>query len=247
MNCPAVVGVVDRALGGLARRQSHPERVDDELLAHVRGHAPADDPAAEQILHRSEVQPPLTSPDLLDVRRPHPFVRGGRSRTSPSSSTASRRNSSGYGGFDFGIPVHPFSDACVASAQDSAKSGEFQTRFPRSAAAGAASSVTWPVRVRSHRSWPGGTSAGSLIGRSASATRADDWACRAAVAPGHTVSAVRSSAGSSATPSRSVGGRAAVCEPGRVRWLDGRQARPPARITPSLQWASIAPSPNCSS
>jgi hypothetical protein len=44
--------------------------VEDKLLAHVRLHRPADDPAAEQVLHRREVQPPLTGADLLDVRAP---------------------------------------------------------------------------------------------------------------------------------------------------------------------------------
>ena len=52
-----------------------------------------------------------------------------------TSSTASRRNSSGYGGLVFGMPVHPSRDACVASAQDSAKPGEFhpivRTAFTR--------------------------------------------------------------------------------------------------------------------
>jgi hypothetical protein len=63
--------MMDRALRRLARRHSHPERVDDELLAHVSGHRPADDPAAEQVLHRGEVQPALPGADLLDVGRPH--------------------------------------------------------------------------------------------------------------------------------------------------------------------------------
>jgi hypothetical protein len=40
-------------------------------LAHVRVHAPANDPAAEEILRRGQVQPPLAGPDLLDVRAPH--------------------------------------------------------------------------------------------------------------------------------------------------------------------------------
>ena len=37
----------------------------------MRVHAPADDPATEEILRRGEVQPPLAGPDLLDVRAPH--------------------------------------------------------------------------------------------------------------------------------------------------------------------------------
>jgi hypothetical protein len=36
----------------------------------VRGHAPADDPAAEQILHGGHIQPALPGLDLLDVRTP---------------------------------------------------------------------------------------------------------------------------------------------------------------------------------
>ena len=72
---PAVIGMMDRSHRGSARRDGHLQRVDDELLAHVRRHAPADDPAAEEILHRGEVQPALTGPDLLDVGRPHPVGR----------------------------------------------------------------------------------------------------------------------------------------------------------------------------
>jgi hypothetical protein len=68
---------MDRAPRGSARRDGHLERVDDELMAHVAVHRPADDPAAEEILHGSEVQPALTGTDLLDVRRPHAIRRVG--------------------------------------------------------------------------------------------------------------------------------------------------------------------------
>jgi hypothetical protein len=74
---PAVIGVMDRAPRGSARRDGHLKRVDDELMAHVAVHRPADDPAAEEILHGSEVQPALTGTDLLDVRRPHAIRRVG--------------------------------------------------------------------------------------------------------------------------------------------------------------------------
>jgi hypothetical protein len=40
-------------------------------------HRPADDPAAEEVLHRGQVQPALTGPDLLDVRAPHAVRRVG--------------------------------------------------------------------------------------------------------------------------------------------------------------------------
>ena len=41
------------------------------------GHRPADDPAAEEVLHRGQVQPALTGLDLLDVRAPDPVRRVG--------------------------------------------------------------------------------------------------------------------------------------------------------------------------
>ena len=76
-NLPAVVGMMNRALRRPARSDGHLERVDDDLLAHVAIHRPADDPAAEEILHRGQVQPTLTGPDLLDVRRPYAVRRVG--------------------------------------------------------------------------------------------------------------------------------------------------------------------------
>ena len=53
---PAVVGVMDRALRGPAPPDCHLKRRDDELRAHVAVHRPADDPAAEEILHRGQIQ-----------------------------------------------------------------------------------------------------------------------------------------------------------------------------------------------
>jgi hypothetical protein len=67
----AVVGVMDRPFRRPAPTNGHLERSDDELGAHVLGHRPADDPAAEEVLHRGQVQPALTGVDLLDVGRPH--------------------------------------------------------------------------------------------------------------------------------------------------------------------------------
>jgi hypothetical protein len=66
---------MDRALSGPARLHGHLKLRDDELGATWRSIGPADDPAAEEVLHRREVQPPLTGLDLLDVRAPH-AVRG---------------------------------------------------------------------------------------------------------------------------------------------------------------------------
>jgi hypothetical protein len=63
---------MDRALGGPARLDGHLKRRDDELGAHVRRHRPAHDPAAEEVLHRRQIQPALTGLDLLDVRGPDP-------------------------------------------------------------------------------------------------------------------------------------------------------------------------------
>jgi hypothetical protein len=52
---PAVIGVMNRALRRPARGDSHLKRRDDELAAHVTVHRPADDPAAEEILHRGQI------------------------------------------------------------------------------------------------------------------------------------------------------------------------------------------------
>jgi len=68
---------MDRPLRRPARRDGHLKRGRDELLAHVAVHRPSDDPAAEEILHRGQIQPALTGPDLLDVRRPHAIGRLG--------------------------------------------------------------------------------------------------------------------------------------------------------------------------
>lgn len=66
---------MDHLAGWPARPDGHPKGVDDELCAHMLGHAPAHDPAAEEILHRGQVQPALARVDLLDIGRPQP-VRG---------------------------------------------------------------------------------------------------------------------------------------------------------------------------
>src|SRR5512144_3116979 len=68
---------MDRALRRPAPAHGHLQRRDDELLAHVAGHRPADDPAAEEVLHRGQVQPTLAGLDLLDVRTPDPVGRVG--------------------------------------------------------------------------------------------------------------------------------------------------------------------------
>jgi hypothetical protein len=59
---------MDRAFGGPARLDGHLQRRDDELAAHMAIHRPADDPAAEEILHRGQVQPALTGLDLLGAK-----------------------------------------------------------------------------------------------------------------------------------------------------------------------------------
>jgi len=73
---------MDRPLRRPARGDSHLERRDDELRAHMAVHRPADDPAAEEILYSGQVQPALAGLDLLDVRRPHAVGRLGTKLTS---------------------------------------------------------------------------------------------------------------------------------------------------------------------
>ena len=68
---------MDRPCRRPAPSDGHLEGGDDELGAHVSLHRPAHDPAAEQILHRRQVQPALTGADLLDVGRPHLVGRVG--------------------------------------------------------------------------------------------------------------------------------------------------------------------------
>ena len=77
MKVTAVVAVMDRALGGPAALDGHLQRRDDELGAHMGLHRPADDPAAEQILHGGQLQPALAGLDLLDVRAPDAVRHGG--------------------------------------------------------------------------------------------------------------------------------------------------------------------------
>jgi len=48
----------------------HVERVDDELVAEVVGHRPADDAAAVAIDDRREIQPALPGADVGDVGGP---------------------------------------------------------------------------------------------------------------------------------------------------------------------------------
>ena len=55
----ALIGMADQPRCRAAVRERHSQRVGDELGAHVVGHAPADDPAAVEILHRDEIEPAL--------------------------------------------------------------------------------------------------------------------------------------------------------------------------------------------
>ena len=55
---------------GPTASHSHRERVGDQLLAHMVGHAPANDPPRERVLDRGEVQPPLPRPQVGEVRDP---------------------------------------------------------------------------------------------------------------------------------------------------------------------------------
>ena len=67
----ALVGVIDQAAGRPAVREGHLQRVDHELLAHLVSDAPADDPAAVEVLDGDEVQPPFPRAQVGDVSRPN--------------------------------------------------------------------------------------------------------------------------------------------------------------------------------
>jgi hypothetical protein len=60
--------------------ERHLQRICDELGAHVIGHAPADDPAAEEVLDGDRVQPPLSGAQVGDVGDPDPVGRHGGER-----------------------------------------------------------------------------------------------------------------------------------------------------------------------
>ena len=53
----ALVAVVNEPARWAAPVRGHLQRVDDQFLAHVIGHAPADNPAAVGVLDCGEVQP----------------------------------------------------------------------------------------------------------------------------------------------------------------------------------------------
>jgi hypothetical protein len=58
--------------------ERHLQRIADQLGAHVIGHAPADDPAAEDVLDGDEVQPALPRLEVRDVGDPQAVRRGGQ-------------------------------------------------------------------------------------------------------------------------------------------------------------------------
>src|SRR3954470_23209804 len=53
-------------------REGHPERVENEVGAHVAGELPADDPAREDVDDEAEVDHPLPAADIGEVRDPQP-------------------------------------------------------------------------------------------------------------------------------------------------------------------------------
>jgi hypothetical protein len=50
--------------------ERHPQRVDDQLCAHVRRHRPADDLPGVRVLDRGQIEPALAGPQIGDVRDP---------------------------------------------------------------------------------------------------------------------------------------------------------------------------------
>jgi IS30 family transposase len=68
----SLVGVMHESGRWPPVRHGHLERVDHELGPDVWGHRPSDDPTAEQVLDRRQVQPSLTGGDERDVGDPDP-------------------------------------------------------------------------------------------------------------------------------------------------------------------------------
>ena len=66
----ALVAVVNEAGLRPAAGEGHLERVDDELGAHVFGHAPADDATRVGVLDGGEIEPALPGPQVGDVGDP---------------------------------------------------------------------------------------------------------------------------------------------------------------------------------
>ena len=67
-----LVGMMDQAGARPAALHGHLERGDDELGAHVVGHAPADDAAAVGVLDGGEIEPALPGAQVGDVGNPGP-------------------------------------------------------------------------------------------------------------------------------------------------------------------------------
>ena len=86
----ALIGMVDQAGTGPAARKGHVQRVDDELCAHVVGHRPAHDAAAEGVVDGSEVEPPFPRPGGGDVSDPEDVGRR-RLRVALDAGHADRR------------------------------------------------------------------------------------------------------------------------------------------------------------
>src|SRR3954453_130347 len=62
--------MVDQPQLRLAPGERHPQRVDDELRAHVVGHRPADDLAREGVLDRGQIEPAFPGRHVGDVGDP---------------------------------------------------------------------------------------------------------------------------------------------------------------------------------
>jgi hypothetical protein len=61
---------MDQARGGIALRDRHVERVQDELGAQVVGHRPAHDPPRERVQDHRQIEPALVGALLGDVGHP---------------------------------------------------------------------------------------------------------------------------------------------------------------------------------
>jgi hypothetical protein len=70
--------MVDQPGRGPAPPERHLQGVDNELGAHVIGHAPADDPPREHILDSGHLEPALPASEVGDVGDPDPSGSFGR-------------------------------------------------------------------------------------------------------------------------------------------------------------------------
>jgi hypothetical protein len=107
---------------GLTTRQRHPQRVEDQVGAHVAGELPADDPARIRVEHEAEEHQALPAAQIREIGAPQ-GIRARRAEVTIDQVRAAQRGRVGdrraprlaaaLGALDAG-PVHQPLDAVTA-------------------------------------------------------------------------------------------------------------------------------------